>query len=262
MNPPLDLTRHRQFGDLLNTAFAIFRSHLAVFLSVTLIVVTPVVLIIDGVWGRGLADGFDAQAPAEVTLTSNLLNVFIVAPLVTALHVVIVQALARGEEPTVGQALRAASASALPAVAVVALYGLGVGLGLILLIVPGIWLSIRWFFAAQAAVVDGLRGPAALRRSAELVKGSWWRTFGLLLGSGLVFVLVALALLIPLAIIAGITDSGVVYIVMQVLVQGVILSLGALFGTLLFFDLRARKDLPWQGSAVVDPAAPERPQIP
>ncbi len=33
----------------------------------------------------------------------------------------------------------------------------------------------------------------------------------------------------------------------------------ALFGTLLFFDLRTRKAMPWQGLRGVDPVAPERP---
>ena len=65
------------------------------------------------------------------------------------------------------------------------LYSLGVALGLVALIVPGVWLSVRWYFAAQAAVVDGL-GPAdALRRSAEVVETRWWRTFGVLLAFGL-----------------------------------------------------------------------------
>ena len=55
-----------------------------------------------------------------------------------------------------------------------------------LLIVPGIWLAVRWYFGAQAAVVDGLRPVDALRRSAEVVQTRWWRTFGVLLAFGVV----------------------------------------------------------------------------
>jgi hypothetical protein len=44
-----------------------------------------------------------------------------------------------------------------------------------------------------------------------------------------------------------------------ILLQTVTLSLTAIFGTLLFFDLRARSQLPWQGTPRISPVAPERP---
>jgi hypothetical protein len=47
-----------------------------------------------------------------------------------------------------------------------------------------------------------------------------------------------------------------------VLLEAVLFSLTAIFGTLLFFDSRARTALPWQGTSRVDPSAPERPILP
>lgn len=38
----------------------------------------------------------------------------------------------------------------------------------------------RWLFGAQVAIFDGLRGKAALERSAAIIKGSWWQTVGVL----------------------------------------------------------------------------------
>jgi len=240
----LDLQRRRDFGDLMSTTLSVLTGHLAVFTSLTLLVVAPAGLLLDGVWGRTLADGPDADPSTEATLVSNLVGVFVIPPLVTALHVVVVQGLARGEEPTVGAALRSAAGRLAPAVATVALYVLVVALGLIALIVPGIWLAVRCFFGAQAAVIDGLAPPAALRFSAELVRESWWRTFGLLLGSTFVFgVLAAVVAIVPAAIAAA-ADSGAVYVVTLILAQSVVLSGGAIFGTLLFFDLRGRRGVP------------------
>lgn len=254
----LDLERHRDVGDLLSTTFGIFGSRLAVFLSVTLVIVAPAVILIDGIWGRALAEGRDADPSTAATVSSLLVGIFVIPALVTALHVVIVQRLARGEEPAVGDALRSAVGRFLPAVGAVVLYSLGVAVGLVLLIVPGIWIGVRWYFAAQAAVVDGLSPGQAVQRSAELVKGRWWPTFGRLVLAGLIFGLIGA---VPIGLLELVED-GVVYVVGQILVQTVTLSLTALFGTLLFFDLRARKELPWQGSAVVDPSAPERPSLP
>jgi hypothetical protein len=53
------------------------------------------------------------------------------------------------------------------------------GLGIFALIPVGIWLWVRFSLAPTVAVIES-RGPvAALRRSAGLVRGAWWRIFGI-----------------------------------------------------------------------------------
>jgi hypothetical protein len=251
----LDLESPRTLGELAALTFELFTRHLAIFLSLTLIVVAPAVIVVDGVWGRYLAEGGEVDPPAAAAIASLALGVIVIPPLVTALHVVAVQALARGEEPTVGGALRSAAPRLIPAVAAVAVYSLAVVAGLVALVVPGVWLAVRWYFCAQAAVVDGL-GPAdALRRSAQVVQTRWWRTFGYLLAFGLVvgaFGAIGGALARQL-------DDGALFTTAVILVQTLTLSLSAIFGTLLFFDSRARTALPWQGTPPVEPDVPERP---
>jgi hypothetical protein len=251
----LDLEEHRNLGELIGLTFTLFGRHLAVFLSLTLLVVAPIEILVDGVWGGFLADGGDTSAPTAATTVSVLASIVVIPPLVTALHVVVVQGLARGEEPEVGRALSAAAARLLPAVGAVALYTIGVGFGLIALIVPGIYLAVRWYFAAQAAVVDGLRPAEALRRSGELVEGRWWRVLGVLI----VFNLITSAFGVVGGALVRRIDSGALYMTGWILLQTVTLSLTAIFGTLLFFDLRARARLPWEGTPRIEPHAPERP---
>jgi hypothetical protein len=251
----LDLDQPRTLGELVAVTFDLFGRHLAVFLSLTLVVVAPIVLVVDGVWGRYLAEGGDVDPPTAAAAASLALGVLVIPPLVTALHVVVVQALARGEEPTVGGALRTASTRLLPAVAAVVVYSLAVAAGLLALVVPGVWLAVRWYFCAQAAVVDGL-GPAdALRRSAQVVEGRWWRTFGVLLAFGLVVGAVGAVG----GALAHEIQNGALFTTAWILVQTITLSLTAIFGTLLFFDSRARTALPWQGAPRLEPQAPERP---
>jgi len=51
-----------------------------------------------------------------------------------------------------------------------------------LIILPGIaYLLINWGFYCQCITVEGYRAVTSLRRSMELVRGSWWRVFGILL---------------------------------------------------------------------------------
>jgi hypothetical protein len=251
---PPDLKVHRDFAALLSTTFQIFGRHAEVFLTAALIFVTPVTLIVDGVWGRALADGIDANPPVAAEGVASVLRLFVIVPLVTAMNVSIVQGLAHGTVPTVGWAMRAAAGRLLPVVGAVSLYALGVMAGLVLLIIPGLWLAVRWYFAPQAVVVDGVGPVAALRRSSQLVAGSWWRTAGLLLGAGLLFGFAGSAVVALL----GAIGSAPVYVAGLIIVESVAVSLSGIFGTLLFFDLLARRR-PEAGEDAFDEAAPERP---
>jgi hypothetical protein len=234
----VDLGRTRTAGDVLSGTFGLFFARAPLFLTLTLAVVAPFVVIVDGIWGGGLADAADANVPDAAAAISALGTAILLPPLVTALHVVAVQALGRGEEPDIGEAFRRAAPAFAPAVLVVLLYAVAVAVGFVLLIIPGIWLSVRWYFGAQAVAAEGRRVGAAFTRSEQLVKGSWWRVLGILL-------LVGLIAGIPIAIVSAGVDqigSGPLYVTARVIVTTVQLSITAIAGTLLFFDLRVRKE--------------------
>jgi len=58
---------------------------------------------------------------------------------------------------------------------------IGAGIGLILLVVPGLYLSARWFVSAQVILLDGAEIGAGLRRSWALTEGSAWSILGVYL---------------------------------------------------------------------------------
>jgi hypothetical protein len=236
----LDLSRPRELGEILGDALRIFAAHYSVFMTLTMVIVAPVGLLVDGVWGRALADGPDADPPTAVRLTTLLLSGFVLPALVTALNVSVVMGLARGEQPSVGEAFRRALPAIPRALGAVALAAAGVALGTVALIIPGIYLAIRWYVAAQVAVVEGLSGRRALARSTELTRGRWWNVFVLVLVTGLAFGLVGAVL--P-AIVGG--SSAPLYVTATIIGQSLALSLTADAGTLLYFDLRARRGEPW-----------------
>ncbi|MFE3789554.1 hypothetical protein [Streptomyces goshikiensis] len=49
-----------------------------------------------------------------------------------------------------------------------------------------VWLTVRFSLAPAAVVMEGARPVTALRRSAALVRGDWWRVFGVTLAAGMV----------------------------------------------------------------------------
>jgi hypothetical protein len=236
----LDLGERRDAGGLIATTFSLFAAHATVFFTLSLILVAPVTIVVDGIWGRALADGADAKIPQAATIAALLLQAVIVAPVATALHAVCVTGLARGEEPHVAGAFRAALPFLAPAIGAVALAAVGIGAGLILLIVPGVYLAVRWYLAAVVVTVEGVAPVAALRRSAELVEGAWWATFGRILLAALAFGFVALVG----QLLAAATGSGALFVSLLAITQAVAVSLSAIFASLLFFDLRAQKDHP------------------
>jgi hypothetical protein len=54
------------------------------------------------------------------------------------------------------------------------------------------------------------------------------------------------------ALVRGV-ENGPLFVTAWILIQTVTLSLTAIFGTLLFFDLRARARLPWEGTPARQP---------
>lgn len=50
-------------------------------------------------------------------------------------------------------------------------------IGFLLLIIPGIYLSVRWMFAELLVIDKGLRPLEALKASSELTKGYRWKLF-------------------------------------------------------------------------------------
>jgi hypothetical protein len=236
-NAPLDLETPRGLGGLLSTTLSLFGRHSGLFLSVTLLIVAPVTILVDGVWDRGLVSGPHGVRAGVAAAFVRMAVTFVAPVLVTALHVVIVRQLGEGAAPGVAAALRSAAPRFLAAVGAVFLYTVTAVVGLVFFVLPGIWLLVRGYFAAQAAVMEGMGPSLAFRRSAELVNGRWWWTAGALLA---VHVLLGLVFA-PAGIAVRAVHSGVAYISLLTLVQALDLSLSALFGTLLYFSLRARE---------------------
>jgi hypothetical protein len=111
----------------------------------------------------------------------------------------------------------------------------------VLLVLPGIYLAVRWFFVPQAVVLEHAHGPGALRRSGELVQGCWWRTLGIVLLANLAAAIPTFVLGGPFASLASHYDRQVWIMVGSMVTEVVTAPFVALLSTLLYFDLRARR---------------------
>ncbi|MFC5659461.1 glycerophosphoryl diester phosphodiesterase membrane domain-containing protein [Streptomyces nogalater] len=80
-------------------------------------------------------------------------------------------------------------------------------LGILAAIVVAVWLSIRYYLAAPALMLERQGIRKSMSRSARLVRGSWWRVFGIQLLAGLIANIVSAIVTIPFAVI-GAAASG------------------------------------------------------
>jgi hypothetical protein len=113
-------------------------------------------------------------------LSSTFLVLFLVAlPIYMILIAAVVYRLGAAAEmhkASAGQALARGVRCVLSLIGAAILYFLAMAGGLILLIIPGIILSLSLSFAFIAIVLDGESALGALKRSHRLVWGNWWRT--------------------------------------------------------------------------------------
>jgi hypothetical protein len=64
-------------------------------------------------------------------------------------------------------------------------------------IVVGIWLLVLFSLATPALVLENARVGQAFGRSRRLVRGSWWRIFGITLLAGVIAFVIALIITVP-----------------------------------------------------------------
>jgi len=83
------------------------------------------------------------------------------------------------EKVSLSEGVKTASIKFLPVLGATILSGLIVGLGTIALVIPGIFLATKLIYFQEAILIDNEGVISSLKKSWRIVKGNWWRTFGL-----------------------------------------------------------------------------------
>ena len=237
--PGLDLGRPRDVGELLRDALRVLLAHPAPFLALSAAIVVPVHLIVSGVGLEYLTAPYRGGARTVETVITAGVSFLLIAPLVTAGTIHALKSAAAGETPSPGASIVTALEAFTPLLLAVLISAAGI-LGGLLLILPGIYVAVRWVFVPQAVMIDGARGADALRSSWRLVEGSWWRSFGVVLLANLAAAVPGLLVIVPFEALAESADREAVSLVGTIVTDTVTVPYVALVITLLFHDLRAR----------------------
>jgi hypothetical protein len=235
---PLEQTR--DLGALLRDSLSVYLRHFGTFLALGALVVVPSEVIVGGIGLEQLSSGYDPTPGFAEMAIPAAVSYLVVAPLITAICVHALRSVAGGGSPGAREATVKGFESFTPIFFAVLLAALGIALGLIL-IVPGIYLFVRWYFVPQAVVLERARDAGALRASGRLVTGAWWRTFGMVVLVNVLALLVAVVLGAPFTALADATDRAIWALAGQILAASVTQPFAALFSTLLYYDLRERQ---------------------
>jgi hypothetical protein len=221
----------------LRQAVELYRANLWLFVSIA----GGVVAVVDVILGVGLGEltsGYRSQAASGVGAITLAASAFVTTPLITAMLAQAVIEIRAGAEVSVGGAVQRGLDLFAPILLVIVLYLAAVLAGFFAFVVPGVFVAVSWYFVAQAVVVDGARGFAALARSGELVRGNWWRA----LATGLVF---NIAVAIPSTVVnivfelAGrAANAEAVVVLGDIVYQAFALPFVAVGATLFYLQLR------------------------
>ena len=216
--------------EILDRTFQAYRRNFWFFATIAIICVVPD-LIVEAIWGSGgLLGG------ARVLFAPYALGLLYIS----ATQVVI------WDEASLKDVLRAAFLRYFSFAWTLFAYLLCI---LSLLIPPfGCWLFVRWMLAPAAVAAEPIGANAAVRRTAALVKGSWWRCFlticTVLVLAGLVAMILGVSAGAAAVFIPGLSLDISVMVVgaAAVLAGSLAIPLVPIAFTLLYVDLRVRKE--------------------
>jgi hypothetical protein len=229
----VDLERAKSVGEIIADALRCYRAYPVLFVTLTLAVVVPYAVIVGLVEGANLIGGTRHGAVAALVLV--LVALLLVGPLISALHVHAVVELGAQRVPKFREVF-ARGLRVLPVVAAAQVVaGIATGLGFVLFIVPGLFLLAVWAVVAQVAAIENTDWMGALRRCADLTRGSRWHALGVVLSVGVINAVIERSF--GAAVGSGVSAGA---LIVGVVVETITLSFAALTSAMLYFDLRAR----------------------
>ncbi|MDH5223719.1 MAG: hypothetical protein OEW46_02990 [Actinomycetota bacterium] len=242
----------RGVGEIMSTAFEIYKANAQNLVMIVAIVVVPLTFIsafIGGVVFAPDTETITILGESVETVSTRAAGTAIIVALVTALIGVIISAVLQaaimrgaaqgsiGDAVDIDASYKWGFARFGSVILISILVGLAVAGGLILFIIPGLIFAVMFSVAIPALVVENRRGTDAMSRSWNLVKGHFWHAVGVII---LAAIITAVVGGIIGAIGGAISSNWFIGWIFQAIAQIITAPFAALVSVLLYLDLRAR----------------------
>jgi hypothetical protein len=221
--------RPRSFTEILGAAVRIVSDHFVLLVGTAAVGWVPLALLLN------VGDS-ETVSPHWVSAAILLLLSIGLAQIGMAALPRAVGEICLGRVTTIGDGLRAVLRIIVPVSLTGLMEVLLVGLGFVLLIVPGVYLTYVWLLSPQVMLFERRFYGAALARSRMLMRANLVRALGILVIGGLIPSMVGGLLQVVLS------EAPVLGTVVVELVDIVGITYGATVSTLLYFDIRCRRE--------------------
>jgi hypothetical protein len=224
MNEKLDV------GTTFERIFDVYRSQFGLLIPAALILFLPIA-ILNGL----IATGGGLLAVLLASVIGTVATFWYQGMVVEATEDI----LDGRRDHTIGSLFASVAPVLLPLIGAGILAAIAIGIGFILIIVPGLILLTIWAVLAPAIVVEKRGVFEAFGRSRELVRGSGWQVFGVIV---VLFVLQLVVGAVVQAIFRSASDSFAVYSIADLIVRVLIGPLSGLAAAVMFFELKRIKE--------------------
>ncbi|HXA41538.1 MAG TPA: hypothetical protein VNV65_01360 [Candidatus Solibacter sp.] len=259
---PLRL-RPLQISELLDETFRIYRGNFLLFAGVSLALALPGLVLnlltgnykVFGLFFSAFSDpntfehsGFGSDFNVTYLLAGYAL-ILLVVPLTAGANIQAAIDVATARPTSIGAVFARVLRRYFGIYGVVAMgFLMGIVMITIVLIPLVIWILVSWSVAVVVLLLEGARPIASLRRSRALVRGHWWRLFGILvvtyflaavISSGVGALAGGIAALAP-----GLSADvrGAVLLLALALTSAMTQPVFPIVITLMYFDLRVRNE--------------------
>lgn len=229
-------------GEIVDASFTVYRRRFGPMIAIALVLVF-IPFLVSLIGGCSIGEGGSAECTSPIGWLGYVAG-SIGSIVATAAAVLVAAGAYAGVPSDWRAATRAGIRRILPLIGSTIVAGVLMGIGFVLVVVPGIFLAVSFAVMWEALMIEGIGPIESIKRSWRLVSGERWRLFGaglLMLIIGIVvFGIISLVLFLILSGL-GMSDGMAGYVVQQVATL-LSIPLTSAVGTVLYLDLRVRKE--------------------
>jgi glycerophosphoryl diester phosphodiesterase family protein len=253
--------RPLSIGERLDAGFRLMRHRFGTLVTCVIVPMLPLSILGTIILASTVDGAFDVNATTTTSDTGTILagwgaDVLIEgagAALAVAACFKVISAAYLGERATARSSLRYGLSRLVQLMVAYVVIGFVLLLLVIFskLVLPfllAVFLGVKWSMAFPAIVAERIGPFRAMRRSWQLTRGHWWRTFGTLLVVGLIALVIYVAFIVGLdAAVTSLDSVGVfayaaVTTLVTVLVFAIVYPLVSSIATVVYYDLRVRSE--------------------
>jgi hypothetical protein len=243
-------------GELLDTAVNVYRRNATTFWTILAVIIVPIQVIeliltrlavgsVTKIGGSFYKVGGGSAGGLVVLLIVTVLSIVAIL-IANGATVKAVGEAYLGHSPDWRASLGYAGSRIWGLLGLAIVLGILLTIGYILIIIPGIYLTVIWCAAIPAFMIEGLPALGSMQRSSDLVRGRWWATFGRVLAAIIVYAILYAIVTAIGGAIAGDASSYTVFLIIRTVfttIAALLLTpfVAAVF-VVLYIDLRVRKE--------------------